>query len=105
MNILSSKRRGVNAALNASPSLSGNMRHGSTTSGLQELTRILAAHGFSLDIVRGDTIIGDRGIVTLPFRPTSDDSATELPQVTNSFAVFSWTKLDEDRTEVLAYLS
>ena len=82
------------------PILKGTERVEKKEKGLQEITWRLAMAGFNLGMVTGDLILGDRGSRLLEF-----SARGQCERVENCRISFSWEKLDENRVEVLAYLT
>ncbi len=92
--------------------LDGNGRFGNTSKAIVALSNALGDVGFSLDMVAGDILLGDKGSRLLPFRKNLDTIkiGEEHPEVENSRIYFNWEKLGTDKEghpvfEVLCYPS
>ena len=90
--------------------LDGNGRFASLSQGLHAITNVLSSFGFNLDMVTGDSILGDNGVRNLFYRRANDEGAdpfTEKPEIKNSRISFSWhnfsTSGQPPRYEILAY--
>jgi hypothetical protein len=80
--------------------LDGNGRFEKVSRGLLYITRGLDAVGFSLDMVSGDIIMGDKGSRMLPFRRKAyegQDVFTENPEIENSRIYITWENLTPPR--------
>ena len=98
-------RKALNDDCYDSPVLSGRDRNITLGSAVSALSAMMDRHGFSLDMVCGDILLGDSGNRLLPFRVKHEDSFSEHPMIENSRAVFAWEKMEDNRVEVVAYIS
>jgi hypothetical protein len=98
------------------PELKGLVKFTSVSNAIGFLAGVMAQVGWSLDMVTGDTVLGQKGTRRLPFRPVVPecfDPFQEMPQVENCFVVFVWENLDRlsngvsenPRFEIITYLS
>lgn len=112
---ISSKERNLlNAALTKFPQLTGNKkydREGGKSSAIGLIGSILDKCGFTLDMVSGDLILGQKGNRLLSFRKKveSNDPFVEGLEVVNSRISFTWENLSNDQYkpnyQILAYVS
>lgn len=104
-------RRKLAAALSDSLVCGGNRKVSKVAQGLVEITDVLTENGYSLDMVTGDLLIGDKGNRTLTFRKANDteDAFFEYPTIENSRIALSWENLanegDDPSIEIIAYVS
>lgn len=90
------------------PILGGNERPDKKEKGLTAISNALQSVGYELDMVTGDTILGDKGSRLLSFskqRPADSDIFTPGEMVTSCGISFNWEKFDEKRVEIIAYLT
>lgn len=104
------ERRKIEDAILASKVLGGNQRVEKKEIGLRELTNVLGSLGYSLDMVSGDDIMGDKNTRLLPFRKENDtkDPYFEYPAYSDCRISFTWEKLRANgkyQFEILAYLT
>jgi len=116
LKLTNSERKKIGAAF-TKLGLDGNGRFEKKEHGLSAITDALSSLGFQLNMVSGDTIMGDKGQRNLPFRRTNDPGAdvfTDKPEIENSRIVFVWERLDgpgfayphaPSKFEILAYAS
>lgn len=97
-------RRKMNNDISRTPILIGTDRRTTKGKALNELASLMGRHGFTLDMVTGDLLLGDSGTRLLPFRVTHPESFNEHPEITNSRVSFSW-HIEGDYTEITAYIS
>lgn len=68
--------------------------------------RVLSKHGFEPDeTLNAHLFREDKGFRALNVAMSNEDDPFSPESVTNSALAFSWTKLDTDRYEVIAYMS
>jgi len=94
--LTSSERTKIQAAFKK-VGLDGNGRFEKKELGLAAVTKILSVLGFQLDMVTGDLIMGDKGYRNFTFRRANDpdqDPFTEKPEISNSYIVFNWERMD-----------
>jgi hypothetical protein len=98
-NICQKHRTTITRKILQSDTLRGLDRNKTKGQAIAEIARALEKAGnFSLDTVTGDILLGDHGCRFLSF---SENGET----VENAAIYFVWEKLDDDRTEFLAYVS
>ncbi len=96
----------VRRALGVSKILSGNERVDKKERGLQEIVELLHKIGYELGMVSGNTIMGEKGSVLIPYRKSNvegQDIFTDQPDFTNSMISYSWELLSPGRYEIIAY--
>ncbi len=100
-----STRRKANGAL-VKAGLDGNGRFRSVGQGLSKAFDVLATFGIEPDeTLNAHLFTGDEGRRTLELAFTNQEDSFSPTNVSNSVLVFSWYTHDQDRIEVLAYLS
>jgi hypothetical protein len=97
-------RRALNSDVCESFTLTGRSRKTTIGKALTELAEIFSRHGFSLDMVTGDIMLGDSGNRLLPYRVAHEQAFEEHPMIENSRVSFSWYK-EGDLVEIVAYVS
>ena len=110
MRLTSSTRRNLSKAIHASPVLTGNQKVHKPGAAISALAAACTAAGFTLDMVSGDLLLGDKGTRHLPFRaalPEGADPFTEGEAV-ETCIVFVWENLGRGRDgqpefEIIAY--
>jgi hypothetical protein len=81
--------------------LRGLDRNKSKGEAIRLIATCLEEWGFYLNMVSGDTILGDKGQRSLAF--SRDDNEGRM--IENARIQFVWEKLDDERMEFLAYVS
>jgi len=108
--LTASERRKITGSLGRYKELDGNIKVPSLGEAINKLAAALDEAGFTLEMVSGDILLGDRGNRRLPFMrkpPTGSDAFTEGPRVEGCFINFTWENISrEGRSyEVIAYLT
>jgi hypothetical protein len=107
------ERRAINNEIHKHGELGGNIKVDSLGKALTVLTKALDSVGYTLDMVTGDLLLGDKGTRMLTFRrkSTNPDPYVEGPEIENSRISFNWevTSKESDygpkKYEVVAYTS
>ena len=106
------ERKAINNEITKHKELDGNIKVDGLGKAVTVLANALDNVGYTLDMVRGDILLGDKGSRMLEFRrkSTSTDPFMEGPAIENSRISFNWevTSTDDSglkRYEVVAYAS
>jgi len=108
------ERTSISNSFHKDPILSGNDKVRSLGQAVSRLSQVMSDHGFVLDMVSGDLLLGEKGSRLLSFRralPPGSDAFSEGPEVENTRVSFNWDNLnDMNRTlsksyEVIVYLT
>lgn len=103
------ERRRITNSLGRYKELDGNIKVPSLGTAISKLAAAIDEAGFTLEMVSGDILLGDKGNRHLPFmrKPTGSDAFAEGPRVEGCFINFTWENLSrEGRSyEVIAYLT
>jgi len=97
-------RRKMNNDIHKVPMLIGTDRKITLGRAINELAALMGRHGFPLDMVSGDLLLGDSGSRQLPFRVTHPDAFCEHPMIENSRVSFNW-HIEGEYVEVVAYVA
>ena len=111
----SPERIKINNKFHSYGELGGNIKLDKKEKALSIITKILNDFGFSLDMVSGDMLMGEKGNRLLTFRvnTSGEDQFSEGLEVTNSRVSFTWENMERPqldsgkspRWEVIAYLT
>lgn len=106
------ERKQINAALHANPIFGGIKKVYEARDAISPLAEALTSVGFTLDMVSGDLLMGDRGSRQLSFRRLHPEAFEEHPMIDNSRISFTWEDLGYGRNnaeapsvEIIAYVS
>jgi hypothetical protein len=105
------ERHKINNAFHTSDVLKGIQKVRKPSEGISVISNILGKLGYTLDMVSGDMLLGDKNTRHLPFRKKWDgeDPFNEHPQIENSRINFTWENLENRRhtpsIEIIAYAS
>lgn len=112
--LYSEERRELNRLFSEDPILNGNDREGSFGRALNRINEHLRSHGFEIDMVTADLLLGAGGSRLLTFRRSNhtEDPFYENPEIENAHVTFSWECMnhqqpqvrDASRLETLAYI-
>lgn len=97
--ITTAERRAITESILSKPLLRGLDRTKTKGQALNVISECLSNCGFNLNMVSGDTIMGDKGQRQLMFRRKGEDQSID-----NASINFVWEDLGWNKYEFLAYV-